>query len=56
MSLQPIYDIAKKAGIPEEYVEPYGKYKAKIDYSLFDKVAGNPDGKLVLVTAITSTQ
>ena len=56
MSLQPIYDIAKKAGIPEEYVEPYGKYKAKIDYSLFDKVAGNPDGKLVLVTAITPTK
>ena len=56
MPLQPIYEIAKKAGIPEECVEPYGKYKAKIDYSLYDKVAGNPDGKLVLVTAITPTK
>lgn len=56
MSLLPISEIAKVAHIPEEYVEPYGKYKAKIDYSLYQKVADRPDGKLVLVTAITPTK
>ena len=56
MPLLPIYEIAKKAGIPDEYVEPYGKYKAKIDYSIYDTVKDNPDGKLVLVTAITPTK
>lgn len=56
MSLLPISEIAKVAHIPEEYVEPYGKYKAKIDYSLYQKVADRPDGKLVLVTAITPTR
>ena len=56
MPLKPIYEIAKIAHIPEECVEPYGKYKAKIDYSLFDAVKDRPDGKLVLVTAITPTK
>ena len=32
--MRPIYEIAAKAGIPEEYVEPYGKYKAKIDLAM----------------------
>lgn len=54
--MQNIYDIAKKAGINEEYVIPYGKDKAKIDLALMDKVKNNPDGKLVLVTAITPTK
>ena len=56
MPLLPISEIAKTAHIPEECLEPYGKYKAKIDYSLYDKVSSNPDGKLVLVTAITPTK
>lgn len=56
MSLLPIYEIAKIAGIPEEYVEPYGKDKAKIDYRLYDQLKSRPDGKLVLVTAITPTK
>lgn len=56
MSLLPIYEIAKIAGIPEEYVEPYGKDKAKIDYRLYDELKSRPDGKLVLVTAITPTK
>ena len=56
MSLKPIQEIAKLAHIPEEYIEPYGKYKAKIDYRLFDEVKSRPDGKLVLVTAITPTK
>ncbi len=51
--MQPITDIAKKAGIPEEYLEQYGKYKAKIDLALMDKAKSQ--GKLVLVTAITPT-
>ncbi len=51
--MQPITDIAKKAGIPEEYLEQYGKYKAKIDLALMDKA--NSQGKLILVTAITPT-
>lgn len=50
----PISEIAKKAGIPEEYLEHYGKYKAKVDYALLKK-SNRPDGKLILVTAITPT-
>ena len=56
MSLLPINEIAKTAKIPEEFIEPYGKYKAKIDYRYFDQVKDRPDGKLVLVTAITPTK
>ncbi len=51
-----INEIAKKLNIDEEYVIPYGKDKAKIDLSILDKVGNNPDGKLVLVTAITPTK
>ena len=56
MPLLKISEIASKAGIPEEYVEPYGFYKAKIDYSYYKKIENNPTGKLVLVTAITPTK
>ncbi len=56
MELLPISEIAKKAGIPDEYVEPYGRYKAKIDNRLYDELKDKPDGKLVLVTAITPTK
>ena len=51
----PIMEIAKKAGIPEDYLEQYGKYKAKIDYSFLVDNADKEDGKLILVTAITPT-
>ena len=51
-----IYEIAKLAGIKEEYVIPYGKDKAKIDLSIRDELKNNPDGKLILVTAITPTK
>ncbi len=54
--LQNIELVAKKAHIDAEYLEPYGRYKAKVDPSLYSKVKGNPDGKLVLVTAITPTK
>ena len=52
--MQPITEIAKKAHIDEKYIEQYGKYKAKIDPQLL-KDTDRPDGKLVLVTAITPT-
>ena len=52
--MQKITEIAKVAGIDEKYVEQYGNYKAKIDYSLL-KESKRGDGKLILVTAITPT-
>ncbi len=51
----PITDIAKSANVPEEKLEPYGKYKAKVDLSLLSELSDKPDGKLILVTAITPT-
>ncbi len=53
--LKRISDIAASAGIDQKYVEPYGSYKAKIDLSYLQDRAARPDGKLVLVTAITPT-
>lgn len=52
--MKPIFEIAKTAGVDEKYIEQYGRYKAKVDLSLLDEVK-RPDGKLVLVTAITPT-
>ena len=53
--LKPIDEIAKKAKIPLEYLEPYGRNKAKIDLNIFDALKDKPNGKLVLVTAMTAT-
>ena len=54
--LRPITEIAEAAGLlPEEY-EPYGRYKAKIDLSVLERLAGKADGKLIDVTAITPTK
>jgi formate--tetrahydrofolate ligase len=53
--MEPILNIAERLGIDDEYVENYGKYKAKIDYNLLKEKASEPDGKLILVTAITPT-
>ena len=52
--MEPISEIAKKAHVDEKYLEQYGKYKAKVDLSLL-RETDRPDGKLVLVTAITPT-
>ncbi len=52
--MKPITEIARVAGVDEDYLEQYGKYKAKVDYSLL-KDLKRDDGKLVLVTAITPT-
>ena len=53
-TMLPITEIAKKAGIPDDYLEQYGKYKAKIDNKLL-KDSARENGKLVLVTAINPT-
>ena len=50
-----ISEIAADLGIEKKYMEQYGPYKAKIDYSLLSDMADKPNGKLVLVTAITPT-
>lgn len=52
--MKPIAEIAEKAGIEEKYIEQYGRYKAKIDLSIM-KENNRPNGKLILVTAITPT-
>ena len=53
-ALENVYDIARRAGIDEKYLEPYGRYKAKVDLKLLSENAA-PDGKLILVTAMTPT-
>ncbi|MBR2030559.1 MAG: formate--tetrahydrofolate ligase [Clostridia bacterium] len=50
-----ITEIAKIAGVDEKYLEQYGNYKAKIDYSMLKDMADKKDGKLILVTAINPT-
>lgn len=54
VEMKPIGEIAKVAGVDEKFVEYYGKYKCKIDLSIFDELPKR-QGKLVLVTAITPT-
>ena len=53
--MKKISQIAETAGVDEKYWEPYGNYKAKIDNALLRDMADKPDGKLILVTAITPT-
>ncbi len=53
--MQPITEIAEKIGISMDELELYGKYKAKISDEYMDKIKSNPDGKLILVTAINPT-
>ena len=56
MELKNIYEISRKLKIEDQYIEPYGKYKAKIDLAIYDQLKTKKDGKLVLVTAITPTK
>ncbi|MGI6031525.1 MAG: formate--tetrahydrofolate ligase [Eubacteriales bacterium] len=51
----PIGEVAQSLGIQPEELELYGKYKAKLSYELEQRVAGEPDGRLILVTAINPT-
>lgn len=53
--LLPIKDVADQIGISEDELEFYGKYKAKLSDELAKRISSNPDGKLVLVTAINPT-
>lgn len=53
--MKKITEIAQTAGVEEKYLEQYGNYKAKIDYSLLKDYADQKDGKLILVTAINPT-
>lgn len=53
--LKPIVEIAAQLGISEDELELYGKYKAKVDLSVWKRLQDKPDGKLVLVTAINPT-
>ena len=54
-TLRPILDVADDAGLLLEEVEPYGRYKAKVDLSVIERLADRPDAKLINVTAITPT-
>ena len=56
VELEDIETIANKAGIPLEYLEMYGRNKAKVDLSLNEKLKEKEDGKLILVTAINPTK
>jgi len=54
--MQPIVRVAReRLGIPEDSLEPYGRYKAKVSLDYIRHLADRPDGKLVLVTAISPT-
>ena len=50
-----ITEIASRLGIPDQYVEPYGRYKAKVSLDYLASLPENPDAKLILVTAISPT-
>src|SRR5450759_2180637 len=50
-----IMEIAAKLGIPETAIEPYGHYKAKVSLAYLDSLEKKPNGKLILVTAISPT-
>lgn len=53
--MKDIREIAKSAGLDEKYIELYGNYKAKVDYNLLEEKKDAPDGKVILVTAISPT-
>ena len=54
--LRPIAELAAELGLLPEEVDPYGRFKAKIDLSVLDRLVANPDAKLIDVTAITPTK
>jgi formate--tetrahydrofolate ligase len=53
--MQPIGSVAARLGIPEDSLEPYGRFKAKVSLDYIRRLEDRPDGKLVLVTAISPT-
>ncbi|MGD2200458.1 MAG: formate--tetrahydrofolate ligase [Candidatus Bathyarchaeota archaeon] len=54
--LKPITEIAAGLGLSEDDIEPYGKYKAKINLNVTKRLKDRPDGKIIVVTAITPTR
>ncbi len=54
--LDPIADIAAAVGLEPQEIEQYGPYKAKVSLSVLDRLAGSPDGKMIITTAITPTK
>ena len=54
-NMLPVLDITRGLGIPDDYVENYGKYKAKLTLDLLDYIKDRPQGKYIVVTAITPT-
>src|SRR6201989_1996021 len=54
--LQPIEQIAERAGLEPDEIEPYGRYKAKVACAVLDRLKDIPDGKLVCVTGMTPTK
>src|SRR5213083_1499168 len=55
-TLRPITEIAAAAGLEPDEIDPYGRYKAKVDLGVLDRLAAKADGKLIDVTAITPTK
>ena len=55
VTLDKIKDVAERLGVNEWHLEPYGRYKAKVDYNVLDEMKDRKDGKLILVTAINPT-
>jgi formate--tetrahydrofolate ligase len=55
VALRPIADIAAKAGIPADALEPYGRFKAKVGFDFLRSIAGRKPGQLVLVAGISPT-
>ena len=53
--LRPIAEIARTAGLTPDDYEPYGRYKAKVDLNVYERLKERPNGKLIYVTAITPT-
>lgn len=54
-SMKPIWEVAEDIGIERDELQLYGNYKAKVELSLLDRLKDNPDGKLIMVTAMSPT-
>jgi formate--tetrahydrofolate ligase len=55
-TLRPIADVAADAGIRQDEIEPFGRYRAKLSLDILERLADRPDGKLIITTAITPTK
>src|ERR1700690_706711 len=53
--LKPIAEVAAKIGAPESALRPFGRFIAKLEYDFLESLSNRPDGKLILVTAISPT-